>query len=105
MNLAPTAAVAGAFIISERAALPFNFGDKVRLVRGQQRPEIKDGEIGMVSEIEEYPILMGPVPRIRSEISSRAGLAPAWSAPSRGRKIGNCLPIDVRTAADLWPLQ
>jgi len=58
----------------------FNIGDKVRLVRGQQRPEIKDGEIGMVSEIEEYPILMGPVPRIRVRFGDRDT---AWEMPNQ----------------------
>ncbi|WP_128970728.1 helix-turn-helix domain-containing protein [Bradyrhizobium tropiciagri] len=72
--------VAGFFIVSERNDCPFSVGDRVRLIRGQQRPEISAGDIGTVCEVEDYPIMMGPAPRIRVGFGSHIT---AWETPTQ----------------------
>jgi hypothetical protein len=71
---------AGAFIVSERDDCPFSVGDQVRLIAGQQRPEIRSGDLGTVCEIEDYPIMMGPAPRIRVQFGNHKT---AWEVPTQ----------------------
>lgn len=71
---------AGGFMVFERDDCSFSVGDKVRLIPGQQRPEIKPGEIGVVSQIEDYPLMMGPAPRMRVQFGDRET---AWEVPSQ----------------------
>jgi transcriptional regulator with XRE-family HTH domain len=76
---------AGAFIVSERDDCPFSIGDQVRLIAGQQRPEIRTGDVGTVCEIEDHPIIMGPAPRIRVQFGNRKT---AWEVPTQFELIG-----------------
>ncbi|GLR84037.1 helix-turn-helix domain-containing protein [Bradyrhizobium iriomotense] len=71
---------AGFFIVSERNDCPFSVGDQVRLIPGQQRPEIGAGDVGIVCEIEDYPIMMGPAPRIRVKFTNHTT---AWEIPTQ----------------------
>ncbi len=71
---------AGMFIVSERNDCPFSVGDRVRLIAGQRRPDVQAGEVGMVCEIEDYPIMMGPAPRIRVRFGS---CETAWEVPTQ----------------------
>jgi len=46
----------------------------------QQRPEIRASDVGTVCEIEDYPIMMGPAPRIRVQFGNRKT---AWEVPTQ----------------------
>ena len=71
---------AGGFMVFERDDYSFSVGDKVRLIPGQQRTGVKPGEIGVVCQIEDYPLMMGPAPRMRVQFGDRET---AWEVPTQ----------------------
>ncbi len=56
----------------------FRVGDSVRFRLGKEAQGITSGEIGVVSDVETYPIRTGPVPMIRVRF---AGRETAWESP------------------------
>ncbi len=58
---------------------PFRVGDRVKYRLGRAPDPMQWHAIGEIIEVEAYPILMGPVPRVRARI---AGVESAWTMPS-----------------------
>ena len=57
----------------------FEFGDRVKYRLGRAPDRMQWHAVGEIIEVEAYPILMGPVPRVRARI---AGVESAWTMPS-----------------------
>jgi transcriptional regulator with XRE-family HTH domain len=57
----------------------FRVGDRVKYRLGRAPDRSQWHAIGEIIEVEQYPILQGPVPRVRAKI---AGIESPWSMPT-----------------------
>jgi len=58
---------------------PFRIGDRVKYRTGRAPDPMLWHVIGEIVEVEAFPILQGPVPRVRARIK---GIETAWTMPS-----------------------